>query len=453
MGTATNHNVMADVTPAPVSEDVSVLATQETQSQSQPHAQHIPSQLALENARLAKMAYVKATRIAQERTQEAAQEAEQFKQDATVDSRKAKKEERYRATMAKLGKLPPCPKICRGKECSRIPCKEEEPGFIYSHIDDMVVCQDKEHLSMATRDGCLLFHLWPARKRSHKPPAGPLARHPAKNLHPAKNSGGGTSGARQAPQNRGNQRAGKPRHAGKGTQQQQHQQPRGQQRQQQQSDLAHQRVIEKLNLELEVERANTNAKTTANISYASLVKGTATAGRRQRAGDSTEGQHGLPQQEAAITTSDAVDLARDGADSARDAADSASKTVDSAREAADSAREVPKAAQHTPTNHYIPTNHDRKSLVLMTCNASRLLSSGRELALLNLLVSSAVDIATVTECKMAETANIFAVADYTTFLPLVPKGKSKTRVIILVKNDLVTSANVHICRDLMDSQT
>jgi hypothetical protein len=31
-------------------------------------------------------------------------------------------------------------------------------------------------------------------------------------------------------------------------------------------------------------------------------------------------------------------------------------------------------------------------------------------------------------------------------------GKSKTRVIILVKNDLVTRANVHICRDLMDSQ-
>jgi hypothetical protein len=64
-----------------------------------------------------------------------------------------------------------------------------------------------------------------------------------------------------------------------------------------------------------------------------------------------------------------------------------------------------------------------------------------------------MDIATVTECEMAETANDFAVTGYTTFLPLVPKGKSKTRVIILVKNDLVTSANVHICRDLMDSQT
>jgi hypothetical protein len=115
------------------------------------------------------VAYVKATRIAQERTQEASQEAERIKQDATVDSRKAKKEKRYRATMAKLGKLPPCDKICRGEECSGIPCREEEPGFPYEHIDDMVVCQDKAHLSMATRDGCLLFHLLPARKRSPKP--------------------------------------------------------------------------------------------------------------------------------------------------------------------------------------------------------------------------------------------------------------------------------------------
>jgi hypothetical protein len=77
-------------------------------------------QLSLEDAKLAKLAYVKATRIAQERTQEAAQEAQRIKQDATADSRKAKKEERYGARMARLGKLPPCPKIVRGKECSGI---------------------------------------------------------------------------------------------------------------------------------------------------------------------------------------------------------------------------------------------------------------------------------------------------------------------------------------------
>jgi hypothetical protein len=134
-------------------------------------------------ARLAKMVYEKATRIAQERTQEAAQEVTRMKQEATADSKKTKKAERYRATMEKLEKLPPCPKLCRGEECSGIPCEEEEPGFSYLHINNMVVCQDKVHVSMATTDGCLMFHLWPARKRSPKPPppAGPPAGPPAKN--------------------------------------------------------------------------------------------------------------------------------------------------------------------------------------------------------------------------------------------------------------------------------
>jgi hypothetical protein len=215
------------------------------------------------------MAYKKATRIAQERTQEEAQEVKRIKQEATADSRKAKKAEGYGATMEKLGKLPPCPKLCRGGECNGIPCKEEEPGFPYSHIDNMVVCHDKSHVSMATRDGCFLFHLWPSRKRSAKPPppAGPPAG------PPAKNSGGRTSGARHVPQsNRGNnQKTGKPRHAGNGygtqRQQQQQRQPRGQQ-QQQQRNLDHRRAIKKLNLELEV------TKTKANVLYASIIKGT-----------------------------------------------------------------------------------------------------------------------------------------------------------------------------------
>jgi hypothetical protein len=104
--------------------------------------------------------------------------------------------------------------------------------------------------------------------------------------------------------------------------------------------------------------------------------------------------------EAADLASEAVDLARDTSNSAREAADLASGTVDSARDVADLASKA--------TNH--PRNKDRKPLILMTWNVSRLLSSGRELALMNLLISSAVDIATVTECEMSETANNFAVA-------------------------------------------
>jgi hypothetical protein len=155
----------------------------QTQTQSQAHAQQTPWQLAHANARSDKMAYEKATRIAQERTQEAAQEVERIKQEATADSRKAKKGERYKATMEKPGKLPPCPKLCRGGECDGIPWEEEEPGFPYLHIDDMVVCHDKLHTSVANRDRCFLFHLWPAGKRSSKPPppGGPPAGPPAKN--------------------------------------------------------------------------------------------------------------------------------------------------------------------------------------------------------------------------------------------------------------------------------
>jgi hypothetical protein len=119
------------------------VASHKSSQTQQAHSQQRPSQLAQANVRLAKMVYERSTRIAQEKTQEAAQEVKRIKQEVTAESRKANKAERYRVAMEKLGKLPPCPKLCRGGECDRIPCKEEEPGFPYLHIDDMVVCQDK----------------------------------------------------------------------------------------------------------------------------------------------------------------------------------------------------------------------------------------------------------------------------------------------------------------------
>jgi hypothetical protein len=273
--TATTSCLVANVTATASTQDTNLTLGSQSQTQ-QSHGQTL-SQLPHAEARLAKMAYKKATRIAQERTQEAAQEVARMKQEATADSKKTKKAERYRATMEKLEKLPPCPKLCRGEECSGIPREEKEPGFPYSHIDDMVVCQDKAHVSMATRDVCFLFYLWPARKRSPKPPppAAPPAGSPAG--PPAKNLGGGTSGARHAPlNNRGNnQKTKKPCHAGKGNRtqrkQQQQQEPRGQQQQQQQRNLNHWRVIEKLNLELDV--ARTNARINVGTSYANVVKG------------------------------------------------------------------------------------------------------------------------------------------------------------------------------------
>jgi methyl coenzyme M reductase subunit C len=129
---------------------------------------------------------------------------------------------------------------------------------------------------------------------------------------------------------------------------------------------------------------------------------------------------------------DAADLASDVVNLARDVTIPAMETVNRARYVADLATEATKAAERGP------------SLTLMTWNASHLLSSGRKLALLHLLTSSDVDVATVTECEIPETVKDFAVAGYTTSFPKVPEGKSKTRVITLVKNDLVASANVHL---------
>jgi hypothetical protein len=91
-----------------------------------------------------------------------------------------------------------------------------------------------------------------------------------------------------------------------------------------------------------------------------------------------------------------------------------------ARDAADTATGVTNAVRKQTT-----TQDQKSSLVLMTWNASRLLSYGRELALLHLLTSSSVDVATVTKCEMTETEKDIAVAGYTTFLPKVPKGSQR----------------------------
>jgi hypothetical protein len=72
-----------------------------------------PSQEADANAKWAKLASERTTRIAQEKTQEAAQEVQRIAQDAIMELRKAKKAERYNATMEKLGKLPRAP-ACAG---------------------------------------------------------------------------------------------------------------------------------------------------------------------------------------------------------------------------------------------------------------------------------------------------------------------------------------------------
>jgi hypothetical protein len=138
-----------------------------------------PSQEAHVIAKRAKLVYERTTRIAQEKTQEAAQEVQRIAQEAMIESRKAKKAELYKATMEKLGKLPPCPRLCRGEVFSETPCEEEEPGFSYSHIKDLVVCPNAAHNSMANRgtvhETAHVEHVQVACRREGSRPGEPVA--------------------------------------------------------------------------------------------------------------------------------------------------------------------------------------------------------------------------------------------------------------------------------------
>ena len=90
------------------------------------------------------------------------------------------------------------------------------------------------------------------------------------------------------------------------------------------------------------------------------------------------------------------------------------------------------------------------TMKLLTWNACRLLAGGRELALVNLLTSTGADVATITECEIPEGSGEFSVAGYTTFSPSPSLQGGKTRVLVLVKNDLAVRANVKVIKDIMD---
>jgi hypothetical protein len=108
-------DVVADVTLAPARETHLTFESQsQSQAQTQPCHGQTPTQLAQAGVKLAKMALDKVTRTAQERSQEEAQEVERKKQEVTADSNKLKKEARYKALVDKLGRLPACPRLCRG---------------------------------------------------------------------------------------------------------------------------------------------------------------------------------------------------------------------------------------------------------------------------------------------------------------------------------------------------
>jgi hypothetical protein len=91
----------------------------------------------------------------------------------------------------------------------------------------------------------------------------------------------------------------------------------------------------------------------------------------------------------------------------------------------------------------------KNTMKLLTWNACRLLAGGSELALVNILTSSGANVTTITECEISEGSGEFSVAGYTTFSP-PPNAEGKTRVLVLVNNDLAVRANVKVMTDIMD---
>jgi hypothetical protein len=114
----------------------------------------------------------------------------------------------------------------------------------------------------------------------------------------------------------------------------------------------------------------------------------------------------------------------------------------------------PGEVDHVPQEPRDDSCREKKTgdntMKLLTWNACRLLAGGRELALINILTSSGADVATITECEIPEGSREFSVAGYTTFLPTPSLQGGKTRVLILVKNDLAIRANVKVIANIMD---
>jgi hypothetical protein len=87
-------------------------------------------------------------------------------------------------------------------------------------------------------------------------------------------------------------------------------------------------------------------------------------------------------------------------------------------------------------------------LVCITWNAANLTQGSRELALINLLEETRVDIAIVTETELPSTSAEFKLSGYVTFSPIVASG-GKTRVLVLVCEDVATKSNARLRKDLM----
>jgi hypothetical protein len=84
----------------------------------------------------------------------------------------------------------------------------------------------------------------------------------------------------------------------------------------------------------------------------------------------------------------------------------------------------------------------------MTWNAAGILRGSHELALINLLTASSVDIAIVTEVEIPHSSAPFAITGYTTFYP--NKAGHSTRVLMFIKTSVATESNAMLKPEFMD---
>lgn len=88
--------------------------------------------------------------------------------------------------------------------------------------------------------------------------------------------------------------------------------------------------------------------------------------------------------------------------------------------------------------------------VVVSWNCDGVLSSSRELDLLNLLDSTEADVATLSQAEIPAASAPFAVNGYATFYPTT-EADAKVRVLVLVKTKLAAQANAGVVDSLQST--
>jgi hypothetical protein len=85
----------------------------------------------------------------------------------------------------------------------------------------------------------------------------------------------------------------------------------------------------------------------------------------------------------------------------------------------------------------------------MSWNCGGILYGTHDLDLVNLVVINNVDVVALSETELPASAAEFAIADFTSFYPIVNPG-AKTRVLLLIRTKIAACCNAKLATSLMD---